>query len=68
LLNRIRLSITKGEIKEEDVKIYYLENDGINVKNHELKFLKNGQILNAPEDFFKTYMMDVMEIAMNSAE
>jgi hypothetical protein len=66
LLNRIRLAIVKGEIPGEDVKVYYLHNDGEDVHTHKLEFTTDGQILNAPEDFFKTYMMDVMNIAVNA--
>jgi predicted ATPase len=66
LLNRIRLAIVKKEIAKEDVKIYLLQNDGEDTQTHQLEFTTDGQILNAPEDFFKTYMMDVMNIAVNS--
>jgi hypothetical protein len=66
LLNRIRLAVVKGEIPKEDVKIYYFQNDGEETRTHRLEFTTSGQILNAPEDFFKTYMMDVMNIAVNA--
>lgn len=66
LLNRIRLDIVKKKIAQEDVKVYYLQNDGEDTKIHQLEFTKDGQILNAPKDFFKTYMMDVMNIAVNA--
>jgi predicted ATPase len=66
LLNRIRLAIVKKEIAKEDVKIYFLQNDGEDTQTHQLEFTTDGQILNAPEDFFKTYMMDVMNIAVNA--
>lgn len=66
LLNRIRLAIVKGEIPKEDVKIYYLQNDGEDTQTHPLEFTTDGRILDAPEDFFKTYQMDVMNIAMGA--
>ena len=66
LLNRVRLAIVKGEIPKDDVKVYYFQNDGIDVHTHRLEFTTDGRILNAPGDFFKTYQMDVMDIAMNS--
>lgn len=65
LLNRIRLAIVKGELKEEDLKVYYLENTADDVKIHNLIFNKRGNIENAPNEFFDTYMMDVMDIALN---
>lgn len=66
VLNRIRLEIAKGNIAEEDVKVYFLENDGQEATIHRLNFAKNGQIENAPANFFQTYMMDVMDIALTA--
>jgi predicted ATPase len=67
LLNRMRLLIVKGEIKPEDVAVYYFENS---VKDgsiaHRIEFTKDGQILNAPKGFFETYMIDTMDIALNA--
>ncbi|MCP5103555.1 MAG: DUF3696 domain-containing protein, partial [bacterium] len=68
LLNRVRLAIVKGEIPKDDVKVYYLQNDGEDVHTHRLEFTTDGRILNAPDDFFQTYQMDVMNIAMNADE
>jgi len=67
LLNKIRLGIVKGEIDENDVKILFIDNQGTEAVTHKIRFTKQGQVLNAPENFFKTYMMDVMEIAINAA-
>jgi len=67
-LNKIRLAVVKGEIKEDDVKIYFVDNHSDSNAIHKITFTKQGQILNAPDNFFKTYMMDVMEIAINAAE
>lgn len=66
LLNRIRLAIVKGEIKEEDVSVYYLEPHPDGNISHRVTFDRQGRIHGAPPDFFKTYMMDVMEIAMQA--
>ncbi len=68
LLNKIRLAIVKGEINPEDVKIMYIDNQVNDTFIHKISFTKNGQIINAPENFFKTYMMDVMDIALNAAQ
>lgn len=67
LLNRIRLAIVKGEISEDDVKVIFVDNQSVDSIIHKISFTKKGQILNAPDNFFKTYMMDVMEIAINAA-
>lgn len=67
LINKIRLAIVKGEIKEDEVKVIFVDNQYDATITHKITFNKQGQILNAPENFFKTYMMDVMEIAINAA-
>ena len=64
LLNRIRLGIVKGEIDAKDVAVYFMENNNNDTDVHRITFNKKGQILNAPDNFFKTYMIDVMQIAM----
>lgn len=68
LINRLRLLITTGELKEEDVNAYFLVNRGTHVEKHIIKFLKNGKIEGAPQEFFDTYMIDVFDIAMNSSK
>jgi predicted ATPase len=68
LLNKIRLGIVKGQINENDVKIIFVDNQLLETTTHKIFFNTKGQILNAPDNFFKTYMMDVMEIAINAAE
>jgi predicted ATPase len=68
LINRLRLGIVKEEIKQDDIKSYYFRNDGKNVESFPLLLTIEGQIINAPEDFFKTYMIDIMDIAINSAK
>ncbi len=67
-LNRIRLAIVKGELKKEDVKVYFLENNGEDTNVYDIDFRKNGGIRNAPPSFFETHSMDVMEIALNAFE
>lgn len=66
LLNRIRLSIVKGEIDPSDVSVYYFENSVRGSKTYPVEFTTNGQIRNAPKGFFDTYMMDTMDIALHA--
>ena len=67
LINRLRLSIVKGEIEPENVAVYYFENTAKEGSiAHRIEFTKQGQILNAPQGFFDTYMMDTMNIALNA--
>ncbi len=66
LLNRIRLAIVKDQLKPVDLEVYFIDNQVDGAIIHKIEFTKSGQILNAPDDFFKTYMMDVMDIALNA--
>ena len=66
LLNRIRLLLVTGELKPEDVRVLYFENDGIKSTVHDVEFATDGQIKGAPQGFFDTYGIDVMNIAMNA--
>jgi predicted ATPase len=65
-LNKLRLAIVKGELKKEDVKVYFLENNGDDTDVYDVDFKKNGAIKNAPKSFFDTYSIDVMDIALNA--
>lgn len=66
LLNRIRLLLTTGELKPEDVRVLYFENDGVRSTVHDVEFATDGQIKGAPAGFFDTYGIDIMDIAMNA--
>lgn len=68
ILNRLRLAIVKGQLKEDDIRVYYLSQELDSTKLFPVQFTKSGQILGAPKDFFETYMMDVMNIAMEAVE
>ena len=68
LLNKLRLAIVKGELKQEDISVYYLENNGVDTSVHKIQFEKNGQINGAPSSFFETYMTDSMEIVLNATD
>jgi predicted ATPase len=65
-LNKIRLAIVKGELKKEDVKVYFLENNGDDTEVYDIDFRKNGGIRNAPKNFFDTYYDDSMAITLNA--
>ncbi len=66
LLNRLRLAIVKGELTKEDLKVYFLENNGEDTEVFDIDFTKTGAIKNAPDNFFETYAIDVMDIAMSA--
>lgn len=66
LINRLRLGLAKKQLNEADVKTYFIENNGIKAKQYNLTLKKNGQIKDAPDSFFDTYMLDVMNIAIEA--
>lgn len=66
LLNRLRLLIVEKKLKESQVSLLYVQNNGHSSKIHKLELLQNGQIKNAPEEFFQTYMMDVLDISLKA--
>jgi predicted ATPase len=66
LLNRFRTLVTKNKIKEEDISVLYLSNSKDDCNYHNIRFNRSGEIIGAPKEFFQTYMLDVIEIALNS--
>lgn len=66
LLNRIRLAIVKGEIEPSEVAIYYFTNSIDGSTTYPVEFTQDGQILGAPSQFFDTYMIDTMDIALHA--
>lgn len=67
-LNRLRLGIVKKKLQENDIKTYFFRNSGEAVESFPIQFTVDGEIKDAPEDFFRTYLMDVMDIAMQAGE
>lgn len=65
-INRLRLAICEEKILEDDISVIYIENQDLNTKNYKLQLKKDGQIKNAPESFFDTYMLDTMNIVLNA--
>ena len=66
LLNRIRLAVVKGDMAPSDVSVYYFENTVNGTLTRDIEFTEDGEIHNAPQGFFDTYMMDVMDIALHA--
>jgi predicted ATPase len=67
LINRIRLLISKGELDPSNVALYHFQRKGCDTKISPVSFTKTGKIEGAPQDFFNTYMMDVMDIALSAS-
>jgi predicted ATPase len=66
ILNRIRLAIVKGELEQEKLSAYFLENNPNDAEVYKVEFTKTGGIRKAPKSFFETYLMDIMEITLNA--
>ena len=66
LINRLRRLVAEGDIAEEDVSVAHVANSGKEAKLHPVELRADGQIVGAPNDFFQTYMTDVMKLAMGS--
>jgi predicted ATPase len=65
-LTKIRILIAKGVLKEQDVAIYYVQNEKNGAKVCPITFSKDGHINGAPSTFFDTYMMDKKQLALAS--
>ena len=65
ILNRIRAAIVKGIIRQKDVSVYYFDNSVDGSKCYKINLTKDGQVKGAPKEFFDTYQVEVMDIAMN---
>jgi len=66
LINRITLLIAKGEIETSRIAVYHFQRKGCDTAVYPVQFTKEGKIEGAPKDFFNTYMMEVMDIAMST--
>lgn len=66
LINRLRLLVARGAIKSEDLSVIYLTNDGSRTAMHQIEFVSDGRIMGAPDDFFQTYMVDTMDLALSA--
>lgn len=65
LVNRLRRLIAKGDMQSKDVVAYYVAPDksGSSVATR-MTFEPDGTIEGAPSEFFETYQIDVLGIAM----
>lgn len=63
LINRLRLRVAEGEVKSEDVLIWYFDwsADG-KVISHRITIESNGNLLGAPPSFFSTYSFDAFKL------
>lgn len=66
LVNRLRLLVAEGAIAEDEVSLVYVVNNGRKATVKPMRLRADGQIEGAPSEFFTTYLVDVMKLAMGS--
>lgn len=64
LINRLRLSVVKGHLKEDDVVLYHFELRNGQSTPTRITINRKGQLIGAPKDFFDTYRIDAFNIAL----
>ena len=58
--------MVKGELRPDQIRVLYFENNGVKSPTHEVEFATDGSVKGAPQGFFDTYGIDVMNIAMEA--
>ncbi|ARU27069.1 AAA family ATPase [Cellvibrio sp. PSBB006] len=66
LINRFRILVQRGDIKEEDISIVYIDRDKSGAKIHNIDILQSGSLRGAPKSFFETYYTDINELILGS--
>ena len=66
LINRMRLLVADGGVAEDDVSVAYVVNDGDKAEVCPIELCADGRLVGAPSEFFDTYMMDVMKLALGN--
>ena len=59
IIDRVRMEVRDGKIKESDVSILYFERTGLDVKIHSLRYDKAGNVLDAPPSYGRFFMEEV---------
>lgn len=68
LINRLRILVAEGSVPEEDVSVVYVMNDGETATVCPIDLRTDGQMAGAPDEFFDTYMTDVMKLALGGED
>lgn len=65
LVDRLRLEVKRGNLKESELKIFFLEKQGKQTKLHELEVDVQGNILNAPEGYRDFFLHEQMALLVD---
>ena len=60
--------VAQKTLSTDDIAIYHVEKKGDESKVHKIQIDKNGDYINAPNDFFETYYLDIKDIALSGFE
>ncbi len=65
LVDRLRLEIKRKNLKESDVKIFFLEKKGNQTKLHSLEIDAEGNVLNAPNGYRDFFLLEQMALLVD---
>ena len=65
LVDRLRLEVKRGNLKESELKIFFLEKQGKQTKLHVLEVDVQGNILNAPEGYRDFFLHEQMALLVD---
>ena len=62
LINRFRLLVAQGKLKQEDINIIYIDNIKGEPDVSNISINKDGNLIGAPDSFFETYFIDTSDL------
>jgi AAA domain, putative AbiEii toxin, Type IV TA system len=65
LVDRLRLEVKRGNLKEKSVQIFFLEKKGNQTKLHILEIDSQGNILNAPDGYRDFFLREQMALLVD---
>lgn len=68
LLDRVRLAVSENVISADDVNIVFLERDGLDVKLHELRLDRMGNVVNAPPSYRAFFLEEDMKLMFRGGD
>ena len=59
IIDRVRMDVRDGKIRESDVSVLYFERTGLDVKIHSMRYDKEGNVVEAPPGYRKFFLDEV---------
>lgn len=63
IIDRVRMEVRDGNIKQDDVSLLYFERAGLDVKIHSLRYDKEGNVVGAPPGY-RQFFLDELHKAL----